>query len=75
MSRVEGKKCRHFFVILIKKKQTNKTKQNKTKNTERKKIKKKHHTGPETRTAILLIVNARAVPLRHQANPEVMRRN
>ena len=75
MSRVEGKKCRHFFVILIKK--NKQTKQNKTKQKtlKERKLKKKHRTGPETRTAILLIVNARDVPLRHQANPEVTRQN
>ena len=87
MSRVEGKKCRGsrvnvegskmsaFFCYFNKKKQTNKTKQNKTKNTERKKIKKKRRTAPETRTAVLLIVNARAVPLHHQANPKVTGQN
>ena len=70
MSRVEGKKCRHFFVILIKK--NKQTKQNKTKNTERKKIKKKTSHRPRDSNRH---PSARAVPLRHQANPEVTRQN
>ena len=61
-----------FCYFNKKKKQTNKTKQNK-KHWKKENKKKKTSQGPETRTSIPLIVNARAVPLRHQANPEVKR--